>query len=70
MSDPRDRENRVMSWKLGAIALGAFGFGFALVPLYRMLCAVTGYGDQRKLARARHCHRAPGPEPHRDGASS
>ena len=49
MSDPRDRENRLMSFKLGAIALGALGFGFALVPLYRTLCAVTGYGDQGKL---------------------
>lgn len=48
MSD-RERENRSLTWKLGAIALGAFGFGFALVPLYRTLCAVTGYGDQGKL---------------------
>jgi len=45
----RERENRALTWKLGAIALGAFGFGFALVPLYRTLCAVTGYGDQGKL---------------------
>ena len=45
----RERENRTLMWKLGAIALGAFGFGFALVPLYRTLCAVTGYGDQGKL---------------------
>ena len=48
MSD-RGRENLRLMWKLGAIALGAFGFGFALVPLYRTLCAVTGYGDQAKL---------------------
>ena len=32
MSD-RERENRTLTWKLGAIALGAFAFGFALVPL-------------------------------------
>jgi len=48
MSDLR-RENRNMTWKLLAIAVGSFGFGFALVPLYNVLCSVTGYGDQAKL---------------------
>jgi len=48
MSDLR-RENRNMTWKLLAIAAGSFGFGFALVPLYNVLCSVTGYGDQTKL---------------------
>jgi cytochrome c oxidase assembly protein subunit 11 len=43
------RENLTMTWKLVAIAVGAFGFGFALVPLYRVLCTVTGYGDASKL---------------------
>jgi cytochrome c oxidase assembly protein subunit 11 len=45
----RQRANRNMTWKLLAIAAGAFGFGFALVPLYNVLCSVTGYGDQTKL---------------------
>jgi cytochrome c oxidase assembly protein subunit 11 len=48
MSDP-SRENRRLTWQLAAIAAGSFGFGFALVPLYNVLCAVTGYGDQAKL---------------------
>jgi cytochrome c oxidase assembly protein subunit 11 len=43
------RANRSMTWKLLAIAAGSFGFGFALVPLYNVLCSVTGYGDQAKL---------------------
>jgi len=43
------RANLVMTWKLVAIAIGAFGFGFALVPLYNVLCSVTGYGDAAKL---------------------
>ncbi len=43
------RANRSMMLKLLAIAAGAFGFGFALVPLYSVLCSVTGYGDQTKL---------------------
>jgi cytochrome c oxidase assembly protein subunit 11 len=37
---------------LWLMALGAFGFGFALVPLYDLLCAVTGYGDRKELTRA------------------
>ncbi len=49
MSDPQQRANRNLTWKLLAIALGSFGFGFALVPLYNVLCSVTGYGDQTKL---------------------
>jgi cytochrome c oxidase assembly protein subunit 11 len=45
----RERANRNMTWKLLAIAGGSFAFGFALVPLYNVLCSVTGYGDQSKL---------------------
>jgi cytochrome c oxidase assembly protein subunit 11 len=45
----RERANRSMTWKLLAIAAGSFAFGFALVPLYNVLCSVTGYGDQTKL---------------------
>ena len=48
MSDLR-RANVSMTVKLLAIAAGSFAFGFALVPLYNVLCAVTGYGDQAKL---------------------
>jgi cytochrome c oxidase assembly protein subunit 11 len=48
MSELR-RANISMLWKLLAIAAGSFGFGFALVPLYNVLCSVTGYGDQTKL---------------------
>jgi len=48
MTDTR-RANRNMTLKLLAIAAGSFGFGFALVPLYNVLCSVTGYGDQTKL---------------------
>ena len=50
MSDLR-RANLSMTGKLLLIALGSFGFGFALVPLYNVLCAVTGYGDQTQLLR-------------------
>ncbi len=44
--------HRRLALSLGLVALGAFGFGFALVPLYDLLCAVTGYGDRKELTRA------------------
>ena len=50
MSDPR-RENVSLTVKLLAMAAGSFAFGFALVPLYNVLCSVTGYGDQTQLLR-------------------
>ena len=45
------RANRNLTLKLLGIALGAFAFGFALVPLYSVLCDVTGYGDNQRLLR-------------------
>ena len=55
MSEPRNNrtDHRNLALKLGLVALGAFGFGFALVPLYNVLCAVTGYGDRAQLTQAK-----------------
>jgi cytochrome c oxidase assembly protein subunit 11 len=47
----RERQNRTLLYKLLIFAAGAFAFGFALVPLYNVLCSVTGYGDQSKLLK-------------------
>jgi cytochrome c oxidase assembly protein subunit 11 len=47
----QQRANRTLTLKLLAFAAGAFAFGFALVPLYNVLCSVTGYGDQTKLLK-------------------
>jgi cytochrome c oxidase assembly protein subunit 11 len=44
--------HRKLALQLGAVALGAFGFGFALVPLYDVLCSITGYGDKKRLNEA------------------
>jgi cytochrome c oxidase assembly protein subunit 11 len=49
----RDKANQRMTLKLLAFALGAFAFGFALVPFYDVLCSLTGFGDQKALAKAR-----------------
>lgn len=35
-----------------SIALGAFGLGFASVPLYRYFCQVTGFGGTTQRAEA------------------
>jgi cytochrome c oxidase assembly protein subunit 11 len=54
LSDPAHwrRENRSLTAKLWLFVAGSFAFGFALVPLYRVLCQVTGFGDQRLLSEA------------------
>jgi cytochrome c oxidase assembly protein subunit 11 len=36
------KENRRLSTKLAIVALGMFGFGFALVPFYNQICAALG----------------------------
>ncbi len=35
-------ENRLMFVKLGVVALGMFGFGYALIPLYKHICEALG----------------------------
>ena len=49
---PTRGAHRSLTLKLLVFALGSFAFGFALVPLYDVLCSVTGVGDQKALARA------------------
>ena len=44
---------------LWMFAAGSFAFGFALVPLYDVLCDVTGYGDRSKLIQAANAVEAP-----------
>lgn len=46
------RANRSLLVKLLLFAAGAFGFGYALIPLYDVLCDVTGFGNERRLAQA------------------
>jgi cytochrome c oxidase assembly protein subunit 11 len=44
--------NRSLTLQLLVFTLGAFAFGFVLVPLYDVLCDVTGIGNQKTLLRA------------------
>jgi cytochrome c oxidase assembly protein subunit 11 len=36
------QQNRRLSLRLGIVAVGMFGFGFALVPFYNQICAALG----------------------------
>jgi len=44
--------NRRLTWQLAVFALGSLAFGFALVPLYDVICEVTGYGNRKTLLEA------------------
>ena len=38
----RQRSNKRLAFKLGAVAVLMVGFGFAMVPLYDVICKLTG----------------------------
>ena len=38
--------SRATAWKLLLLVAGMFGFGFALIPMYGLLCQVTGLGGR------------------------
>ncbi len=48
----RNEANRRLTRSLWLFAAGSFAFGFALIPLYDVLCDVTGYGDRTQLLKA------------------
>jgi len=41
-ANERSRENRRMLVKLSVVAVAMFGFGYALVPIYKQLCEALG----------------------------
>ena len=43
-------KNSKMVMKLAAIVVGMFGFGFALVPLYDVLCDALGINGKTSVA--------------------
>jgi cytochrome c oxidase assembly protein subunit 11 len=45
-------QHRGLVFKLSLFVAGSFAFGFALVPLYDVLCSLTGLGNQKSLTRA------------------
>ena len=59
MSSEPQRNHRGLVRNLWLFAGGSFVFGFALVPLYDVLCDVTGYGNRSRLAEASEVVEAP-----------
>lgn len=53
------KANRSLVRQLWVFAAGSFAFGFALVPLYGVLCDVTGFGDRGRLVEAASVQEAP-----------
>jgi cytochrome c oxidase assembly protein subunit 11 len=49
---PKPGQHRNLVFKLSLFVAGSFAFGFALVPLYDVLCSITGLGNQKSLNRA------------------
>jgi cytochrome c oxidase assembly protein subunit 11 len=51
-ADPKGGgQHRGLVLKLMLFVAGSFAFGFALVPLYDVLCSITGLGNQKSLTR-------------------
>lgn len=48
-TDNHKQQNRVLTRRLWWFVVGSFAFGWALVPLYDVLCSVTGYGSKKDL---------------------
>ena len=52
MSDDRVRANGRTARRLAIVVLAMFGFGYALVPLYDVLCEITGLGGRTGVVAA------------------
>ena len=46
------RANRKTAGRLAVVVLAMFGFGYALVPLYDVLCEITGLGGRTGVVAA------------------
>ena len=51
-SSTPERANRRTASRLAVVVLAMFGFGYALVPLYDILCEVTGLGGRTGVVEA------------------
>ena len=49
MASPPTRRNAAMALGLTSVIAGMVGLSFAAVPLYRLFCAVTGYGGTPQI---------------------
>ena len=49
MSDQQQKSHRGLVTSLLVVVVGAFGFGYALVPLYDVFCEITGFGGRTNV---------------------
>ena len=49
MSDQQQQSHRKLVTSLLVVVVGAFGFGYALVPLYDVFCEITGFGGRTNV---------------------
>lgn len=49
---PAERANRRTALKLGAVVLAMFGFGYALVPIYDVVCEALGINGKTRSTAA------------------
>jgi cytochrome c oxidase assembly protein subunit 11 len=56
------RLHRSTALRLGAVAIGMFGFGFALVPLYDVLCKVLDISQENVRTQASYVPEKAGPD--------
>ena len=54
--------NRTTALRLGAVAVGMFGFGFALVPLYDVLCDALDISQQNVRQQSAYVPARAGPD--------
>ena len=52
MTTQRGQANGRTAWRLAVVVLAMFGFGYALVPLYDVLCEITGLGGRTGVVSA------------------
>jgi cytochrome c oxidase assembly protein subunit 11 len=49
---PGEISSKALTFRLLLLAVGMFGFGFALVPLYDVFCEITGFGGRTNTEAA------------------
>lgn len=49
---PQDKANRQLAWKLVLVSVFFTAFGFALVPLYDVICRITGLNGRTNAVAA------------------
>lgn len=53
MTEKASSAHKRVTIKLLVVVVAMFGFGFALVPVYRVICDITGLGNNMQSAQSR-----------------